>query len=431
MLLFGVVLSGVMVQVASSLHAFETLDALGHERRNLRGQHAGPREGRPDSRLALFRKQRHQHVHGVKSPFAKHFKLNVDFEENRTVIHDGMERTYSVVLPEGHQQKPPVLLMFHGSGSDAAAFAAEGFMATEAPRKGYLTAYLDAPWRSGDSNRVWSSGSASSLLAAEEADDVGFSSTVVADLIQNYDIDEKRVYAVGISGGASMAIRVACERPEMIAAVASVHGSLESRRGGECAKNCKPHGSCEWDTENPSCGPETWEQNLEPVYSCDGIQKNKVGVLLFHGNRDWFTSRYGEVWVSNATMSKEHVHFVEAAKKLAPYNYPPRAYMYNSFARTLGCGQDEEVTFENGTGGDRTKCASYAGCSANFTACVSKAGHWWYGNPYDIVPPCLYKGSPASTCTPEQQFWDYGRTTASIETTAEILNFCGKHSKVL
>jgi len=319
--------------------------------------------------------------------------------------------------------------MFHGSGSDAAAFNSEGSMATKASKQGYLLAYLEALPHDGY-DREWDTGSASGLDDWERVDDVGFSAEVVADLTRKYNIDKRRVYTVGISNGASMAIRVACEHPELIAGVASVHGSLESRKGDRCAKNCRPHGACDWDDENEDCKMDTWEDNLEPVFSCGGIKENKVAVFLLNGNRDWYTSRDGEVWVSNATYNERHIKLAPGLEnRLKPYSYPPRSFMYESFARAAGCSDREEVSFFNGTGDDTTQCTTVFGCASNLTTCVSKAGHWWYGAPYDVTTPCLYKGYGEESCTERSQFWDYGRFTQSIDATNEILTFLGNYQK--
>ena len=53
-------------------------------------------------------------------------------------------------------------------------------------------------------------------------DDVGFTQALLRKLKQDYRIDDKRVYATGLSRGGFFALRLAAELPQQFAAVASV-----------------------------------------------------------------------------------------------------------------------------------------------------------------------------------------------------------------
>ena len=57
-------------------------------------------------------------------------------------------------------------------------------------------------------------------------DDVGFLAALVASLSKELGVDPKRVFATGFSNGAAMVYRLACERPELVAAIAPVSGAL-------------------------------------------------------------------------------------------------------------------------------------------------------------------------------------------------------------
>ena len=60
-------------------------------------------------------------------------------------------------------------------------------------------------------------------------DDVGFISDLIDHLIEEYSIDEKRVYVTGISNGAQMSYRLSCELTEKIAAIAPVSGGMQEK----------------------------------------------------------------------------------------------------------------------------------------------------------------------------------------------------------
>lgn len=57
-------------------------------------------------------------------------------------------------------------------------------------------------------------------------DDVGFFRAVLQDLQEHYCINDRRVYATGLSGGAMMVYRMGCEMADVFAAVAPVGGAL-------------------------------------------------------------------------------------------------------------------------------------------------------------------------------------------------------------
>jgi polyhydroxybutyrate depolymerase len=62
-------------------------------------------------------------------------------------------------------------------------------------------------------------------------DDVGFLRTVVSDIESHACIDQKRVYATGISNGSIMAQVMGCQAADIFAAVGGVAGGV----GGNCS----------------------------------------------------------------------------------------------------------------------------------------------------------------------------------------------------
>lgn len=60
---------------------------------------------------------------------------------------------------------------------------------------------------------------------AEDVDDVGYISDLIAEAQELYNIDEDRVYLMGHSNGAWMSFRMACERSELITAIVTLAGA--------------------------------------------------------------------------------------------------------------------------------------------------------------------------------------------------------------
>lgn len=64
-------------------------------------------------------------------------------------------------------------------------------------------------------------------------DDVGFLSALIGKLSADYGIPPGRVFATGMSAGGFMATRLACDRADLVSAIAPVAGTLGS--GVRCA----------------------------------------------------------------------------------------------------------------------------------------------------------------------------------------------------
>lgn len=138
------------------------------------------------------------------------------------IAHDGEGRSYRLYIPAGYDASAPVALVlsFHGFASNAAqqeTFSAWNAVADEG---GFLVAYpqglgFPARWNAGPLFRA----------GFATTDDVSFVRALVADIQANYCIDPDRVYANGLSNGAGMSNRLACEASDLIAAIGGVAGA--------------------------------------------------------------------------------------------------------------------------------------------------------------------------------------------------------------
>lgn len=139
----------------------------------------------------------------------------------------GMNRTYQVHAPAGIDRPAGLVLNLHGAGMTGQAQAAATNYNAIADQYGFVVAYPDGI------DLSWADGRGASVPDRQRADDVGFLVALVDRLRQEYGVDAGRVYATGMSAGAFMASRLACERADVFAAVAPVAGSLAS--GFPCA----------------------------------------------------------------------------------------------------------------------------------------------------------------------------------------------------
>lgn len=140
---------------------------------------------------------------------------------------DGQERTFRLYLPVSLAAGRPVALvvMLHGGfGTGEQAEESYGWNA-EADRHGFVVAYPDGL------NRAWAVGGGCCGRSGREAvDDAAFIERMVATVSERVPIDPARVYATGMSNGAMLAYRLACDTA-VFAAIGPVGGVQQ----GECA----------------------------------------------------------------------------------------------------------------------------------------------------------------------------------------------------
>lgn len=138
--------------------------------------------------------------------------------------HDGAERLYVVHVPPGLVGPPAaVVLSLHGGGGSATQHKDDAQLDGVADREGFVAVYPEGVGVG--SLHTWNAGSFCCGLAARtDVDDVGFIATVLSDLGSRLAFDADRVVIAGHSNGSMMALRVAAERPELVAAVVAVAG---------------------------------------------------------------------------------------------------------------------------------------------------------------------------------------------------------------
>jgi polyhydroxybutyrate depolymerase len=131
-----------------------------------------------------------------------------------------MPRTYLVHVPPGGAQPAGLVINLHGAGMTGAAQAAMTNYNAVADQHGFVVVYPDGV------DLSWADGRGASTPDRQGVDDVGFLVSLVDRLTQEHGIDRGRVFATGMSAGAFMATRLACDRADVFAAIAPISGSL-------------------------------------------------------------------------------------------------------------------------------------------------------------------------------------------------------------
>jgi polyhydroxybutyrate depolymerase len=144
----------------------------------------------------------------------------------RSIIFAGLERTYRIRIPSSYDKTTPLplLIALHGgggSGEKMEELTLRGFNRLS-DKESFIVVYPDGiekHWNDGREN-------VSYRAHREKIDDVGFISALIDHLAKQSNIDIKRVYVTGISNGAMMSFRLACELSEKITAIAPVSGAM-------------------------------------------------------------------------------------------------------------------------------------------------------------------------------------------------------------
>lgn len=130
-------------------------------------------------------------------------------------------RSAIVFVPSGAKGKLPVVLNFHGGGATARGQIVTSGMNEPAERLGFVVAYPEGTGV-GSIGRTWNAGDCCGPAMKRGVDDVSFARALVREVSKRVRIDDRRIYAAGLSNGAQMAYRLACEASDLFAAVAGV-----------------------------------------------------------------------------------------------------------------------------------------------------------------------------------------------------------------
>lgn len=143
--------------------------------------------------------------------------------------HDGLTREYLVHVPKGYRANNamPMLLALHGGGGDADYQSDDSKygLVSKSEQAGFIAVFPNgySRFKSGIL-ATWNAGGCCGKAQENKVDDVGFLREVIRRVEKQASIDSKRIFATGMSNGAMMSWRLACEAPE-IRAIAPVAGT--------------------------------------------------------------------------------------------------------------------------------------------------------------------------------------------------------------
>lgn len=137
------------------------------------------------------------------------------------VMSDGRMRTFRVHLPASYDGRTPmaVVLNYHGRMSNSSDQTRVSGMNGFADEAGFIAIHPDGV------GGTWNGGLCCGTAMSSGIDDVGFTSVLLDAVEAELCVDNRRVYATGLSNGGFMAYRLACDLSARITAIAPVAGT--------------------------------------------------------------------------------------------------------------------------------------------------------------------------------------------------------------
>jgi polyhydroxybutyrate depolymerase len=190
----------------------------------------------------------------------------------RTILSDGLERTYRIHIPPDLSQNssPALVFVLHGGGGTGEGMERSltfGGFNTLADAQKVLVVYPDGfekNWNDGRKN-------VSDPAHEQQINDVGFFQLLIENLTEEFSVDPHRIFVTGISNGAMMSYRLAIELPDKIAAIAPVAGAL-------------PVDLLPYNTSNIPVSVCALSGTLDPLVPWDGglvgFPRNPRGIVL-------------------------------------------------------------------------------------------------------------------------------------------------------
>ncbi len=131
----------------------------------------------------------------------------------------GTERSYVLYIPTVETDANlPLVFNFHGSGSSPQRQEAQTDFIRLAENHDFILVYPVGAYTNSVTSGSWNAN------LDEGVDDVQFARDMIEDVASMLNIDRKRIYSTGMSGGGRMTSRLACELSDILAAAAPVAG---------------------------------------------------------------------------------------------------------------------------------------------------------------------------------------------------------------
>ncbi len=149
-------------------------------------------------------------------------------QQNLTFNHNGTIRDYILYEPANRLANAPLVFVLHGYTGSAQGIMGYSEMNAQADTNGFVVCY---PQGAGDNFGTphWNA-----HLTISNVDDIGFLTDLAAHLQTTYNLNPDHTFSCGFSNGGFMSYTLACEKPDVFKAIASVAGTMSGRDWANC-----------------------------------------------------------------------------------------------------------------------------------------------------------------------------------------------------
>ena len=154
----------------------------------------------------------------------------------KSITHNGIKRDYRVYIPSSYVagKAAPLVVNMHGYGSDDVQQEYYGEFRPFADAEGFLVVHPKGTAAPGIGTLFFNVG-----FFASPIDDTGFINAMIDEISKEYAVNQKKIYATGMSNGGFMSYELACTTTNRFAAIASVTGAITKLNFPKC-KNAAP-----------------------------------------------------------------------------------------------------------------------------------------------------------------------------------------------
>lgn len=262
---------------------------------------------------------------------------------NGNLISSGVKREYLLYVPDNYDSSKaiPLLIDIHGFAQWPANQAEVSQWDRLADEEGFIVVH---PSGTGFPKRWRVTPDPENPGAVEE--ELQFFQDLIAKLSQEYSIDPDRIFASGLSNGAGMSLRLACDLPDQFAAIGGVAGAY-----------------------------------LVDLNDCPG----GVPGIFFHGQED------------------KIVPFEGGPSERFAIPFPNIAEFVQNYAHLNGCNLEQKIILEK----EHVKGVRYEGCDSETEVIfytIADGGHTWPGG---SPLPERITGKTTQEIEATQLIWDF------------------------
>ena len=151
-----------------------------------------------------------------------------NFGQEKTLQYAGKTRKYLIHTPANYNnlEALPLVIVLHGGGGAPEGMARITNFNKKADAEKFIVVYPAGTGRFESRFLTWNSGNCCGYAQDDNSDDTDFIRRLIEAIQTEMKIDDSKVFVTGLSNGAMMSYRVACELSDKIAAIGPVAGAF-------------------------------------------------------------------------------------------------------------------------------------------------------------------------------------------------------------